>query len=89
MAKRKIIWSNTAKKKLYAIFESDIIKGNGKKQSIDLFRTISKNLKHLKNDPETGMKTTHESINGMKVMQCVLLYSFTMERIYVHTISVL
>lgn len=86
MAKRKIIWSNTAIKRLYAIFESDIREGNGKAVSIKLFQTILRKLKVLKKDSEIGIRTSEESIYGLPAGTYNILYSIGENEIFIHTL---
>lgn len=87
MAKRKIIWSNTAMKKLYAIFESDIRKGNGKSFSNELFKTITKQVRLLQKHPESGMKTSDESIFGLKIETFLIYFELKADMICIHFVS--
>lgn len=87
MAKRKIIWSNTAIKKLFAIFEADIRRSNSKEYSIDLFKKISEQIKLLVKHPLTGTITSDESVRVLIIETVVICYGFIEERISIFTIS--
>jgi len=87
MAKRKVIWSNTAVKKLYAIFEADIRKNNVKKNSIDLFGIILKQIDLVRKNQGIELKTSDESIFGLVVKTHLILYTLNEDRIIIHTIG--
>lgn len=87
MAKRKIIWSNTAIKRLFAIFEADIRKNNGKEYSIDLFKTISDRIRLLVKHPMTGMLTSDESVRVLIIETLIVCYGLSEDRISIFTIS--
>lgn len=87
MAKRKIIWSNTAIKKLFAIFEADIRKSNSKEYSFDLFKKISEQIKLLKKHPLTGTVTSDESVRVLIIETIVVYYGLSEDRISIFTIS--
>ena len=86
MAKRKIIWSNTAVKRLYSGFETEIRKGNGKEDSIKAFKIISRSLKGIRMNPEAGIKTSEMSIYGVKADSFLILYTLTGNEIFIHTL---
>lgn len=87
MAKRKIIWSRLAEKRLFTIFESDIRKGNGKSFSINLYKTISKQVKLLLKHPDMGVKTTEESIDGLIIGSYIIFYEVVDNKIIIYFIS--
>lgn len=87
MAKRKIIWSNTAIKRLYAIFEADIRKNNRKEYSINLFKTISEQIKLLAKHPLTGTATSDESVRVLIIETIIVYYGLSEDRISIFTIS--
>ncbi|MBK7132843.1 MAG: hypothetical protein IPH69_08515 [Bacteroidales bacterium] len=86
MAKRKVIWSNTAIKRLYSIFETDIRKGNAKEDSINDFQIISRNLKGIRKNPKAGIRTSEISIYGVKADTFLILYTLTENEIVIHTL---
>jgi len=86
MAKRKIIWSNTAVKKLYAIFETEIRNGKGKEEAIKSFQKIPKNLKGIRKNSAEGIKTSELSIYCVKADTILMLYSRTENEIIIHTL---
>jgi len=87
MAKRKIIWSNTAIKGLFAIFEADIRKNNGKEYSTDLFKTISERIKLLVKHPLSGIPTSEESVRVLIIETLIVCYGLSEDRISIFTIS--
>jgi hypothetical protein len=87
MAKREIIWSNTAIKRLYAIFEADIRKNNRKEYSIDLFKTISERTRLLVKYPLTGIPTSDKSVRVLIVEALIICYGMSEDRISIFTIS--
>jgi plasmid stabilization system protein ParE len=87
MAKREIVWSNTAIKKLFAIFEADIRKNNGKEYSVALFKTIAENLKLLVKHPLAGTRTSDESVRVLIIETIIIYYGLSADRIYIFTIS--
>lgn len=87
MAKRKIIWSNTAKKKLYALFEADIRKTNSKEYSIYLFKAISERIKLLVKQPMTGILTSDESVRALIIKSLIVCYGIHEDRISIFTVS--
>jgi toxin YoeB len=88
MAKRKVIWSNTAIKGLFAIFEDDIRKNNGKEYSTDLFNTISERISLLVKHPLTGIPTSEESVRVLIIETLIVCYGLSEERISIFTISI-
>ena len=61
MAKRKIVWSDRAKKRLYGIFEFYIERNKSKSYSIKLYKLLNKEVKLLLKYPDLGLKTSEES----------------------------
>ena len=62
MAKRKIVWSNRAKKRLYAILEYYIERNKSKTYAIKLQKLLDKEVRLLIKYPDLGLKTTESSI---------------------------
>jgi hypothetical protein len=87
MAKREIVWSNTAIKKLFAIFEADIRKNNGKENSIDLFKTMTKRIGLLIKHPLTGMPTSDESVRVLIIETLIVCYGLSKDQISIFTVS--
>lgn len=87
MAKRKVVWSGNAKKKLYAILESSVRRDKEKTFAIFLYKMISRGIKTLIKQPENGMKTTAYPIRGLLIESCLILYETSDYRIVIHTIS--
>jgi len=87
MAKKEIIWSNTAIKKLFAIFEADIRKSNDKEFSIDLFKSISEGVKLLLKQPLAGIPASDESVRVLIIETLIICYGLSEGRISIFTIS--
>ena len=87
MAKKKIIWSNTAIKKLFAIFEADIRKSKEKEFSIHLFKEISERLKLLVKQPQAGIHASEESVRVLIIETLIVCYGLSEDRISIFTIS--
>ena len=65
MAKRKIVWSNRAKNRLYGILEFYIKRNKSKSYSIKLYKLLNKEVKLLLKYPDLGLKTTEPSVRGL------------------------
>jgi hypothetical protein len=87
MAKKKIIWSNTAVKKLFAIFEADIRKRKDKEFSIHLLKAISERVKLLVKEPLAGIPSSDESVRVLIIDTLIICYGSSGERISIFTIS--
>jgi plasmid stabilization system protein ParE len=89
MAKIQIIWSRTAIKKLYAILESEIRKGNTRSFSKNIFKAILKQIRILVNQPNLGLTTSDDSVLGLITGSYIIFYEISEGRIVIHTISIL
>jgi plasmid stabilization system protein ParE len=86
MAKRKIIWSNKARIKLFEILEFYTERNRSTTYSKKLYNTFSKELVLLKKQPEIGIKTDYEGVRGLIVEEYILFYEIYPEMIVVHTV---
>jgi plasmid stabilization system protein ParE len=86
MAKRKIIWSNRARLKLFKILKFYIERNKSKSYSIKLYQTLNKEIKILLKHPEIGIKTDFELIRGMIIGDYILYYEYNNEIVIIHTI---
>jgi len=86
VVKRKIIWSNRAKIKLYRILEFYEKRNKSKIYSQKLYRKISKEIKLLINQPDLGTKTDFENIRGLIVGNYIIFYEISNGAIVIHTI---
>jgi toxin YoeB len=86
MAKRKIVWSDRAKKRLYEILEFYIARNKSKEYSIKLYKLINKEVKLLVKYPELGLKTSDESIRGLIIQDYNIYYEIAQDRIIIHTV---
>jgi toxin YoeB len=86
MAKRKIVWSDRAKKRLYGILEFYIERNKSKSYSIKLYKLLNKEVKLLLKYPDLGLKTSEESVRGLIIDTYIIYYEVTVEKIIIHTI---
>jgi toxin YoeB len=86
MAKRKIVWSNRAIKRLYGILELYIQRNKSKTYSSKLSRLLQKEVKILLKFPEIGLKTTKENTMGLIIDDYIIYYEITDDKIIIHTI---
>jgi plasmid stabilization system protein ParE len=86
MGKRKIIWSDTANRKLFEILEFYAQRNKSKNYSLKLYQRFIKELKVLVKQPGIGIKTEIESVRGLIVEHYIIFYEYNSEKIIVHTI---
>lgn len=86
MAKRKLIWSQNAKIKLFEILDYFNDRNKSNNYSKKLYQKISKGVSILIKYPESGTKSDFESIRGLIIDNYILFYEFTDEFIIIHTI---
>jgi toxin YoeB len=86
MAKRKIVWSNRAIKRLYGILELYIQRNKSKTYSSKLNGLLQKEVKILLKFPEIGLKTTKEYTRGLIIDDYIIYYEITDDKIIIHTI---
>jgi plasmid stabilization system protein ParE len=86
MAKRKIVWSDRAKKKLYGILEFYIQRNKSNVYSIKLHKFLNKEVKILLKYPDTGLKTSEVSVRGLIIDNFIVYYQVTDDKIIIHTI---
>jgi plasmid stabilization system protein ParE len=86
MAKRKIVWSNRAKIRLFAILDFYIVRNNSKTYSIKLQKLISKEVNLLLKQPDLGLKTSEDTTRGLIIENYIVYYEITDDKIIIHTI---
>ncbi|HPF94434.1 MAG TPA: type II toxin-antitoxin system RelE/ParE family toxin [Tenuifilaceae bacterium] len=86
MVKRKIIWSNKAKVKLFEILEFYTKRNKSTAYSKKLYKKFSKELVLLNKQPEIGIKTDLERVRGLIVEEYILFYEIYPDMIVVHTV---
>jgi len=86
MAKRKIVWSNRAKIRLFAILDFYIIRTSSKTYSIKLQKLISKEVNLLLKQPDLGLKTSEATTRGLIIENYIVYYEITDDKIIIHTI---
>jgi toxin YoeB len=73
MVKRKIVWSNRAKIRLYTILDFYIKRNKSKVYSIKLQKLISKEVNLLLKQPDLGLKASEETTRGL-IIQDYIVY---------------
>ncbi len=86
MAKRKIVWSNRAKIRLFSILDFYIVRNNSKTYSIKLQKLISKEVNLLLKQPDLGLKTSEDTTRGLIIENYIVYYEITDDKIIIHTI---
>ena len=86
MAKRKIVWSNRAKIRLYGILDFYIKRNKSKVYSNKLQKLISKEVNLLLKQPDLGLKTSEETTRGLIIQDYIVYYEITDEKIIIHSI---
>ena len=86
MAKRKVVWSNRAKIRLYAILDFYIERNKSKVYSIKLQRLILKEVRLLLKQPDLGLKTSDDTIRGLIIENYIVYYETIEDKIIIHTI---
>lgn len=86
MADRKIIWSVTAKRKLFAILEFFIERNKSSTYSIKLYNTFQKQIQIVSKNPDIGIKTDMKDVRGLIVLDYTLFYEITSQNIIIHTV---
>jgi mRNA-degrading endonuclease RelE of RelBE toxin-antitoxin system len=87
MAKRKIIWSRVAVKKLYSILEKFIRSKKSRDFCSEVFKEISKEVSLLGKHPDYGIRTTEQNIFALISGSYILFYEVQDGRVIIHTIS--
>jgi addiction module RelE/StbE family toxin len=86
MAKRKIVWSNRAKIKLYEILKFYNERNNSNKYSEKLYRRFTKELKILLKHHQIGTKTEIKSVRRYIISDFLFFYEITDDLIIIHII---
>ena len=86
MAKRKIVWSHRAQKKLFEILEFYADRNKSRIYSAQLYKKFIKALSLLHKYPELGKKTEIEDVRGLIVGDYILFYEQTKEYFIIHTL---
>ena len=86
MAKRKIVWSDRAQKRLYGILEFYIQRNKSNTYSQKLHKLLIGEIKILLKHPDIGLKTTEETVRGLIIDNFIVYYQMTEDKIIIHTI---
>ena len=86
MGKGKIIWSPSAKSKLFEILDYYAYRNKSKTFSVKLYNRFKKDLSNLLKHPELGLKTELDSVRGLIVQNFIFFYEINEKDIIVHTL---
>lgn len=86
MVKRKIIWSQKARIKLFEILEYYANRNKSTAYSKKLYKKFNKGLALLIEQPDVGVRTDYEMVRGLLVDKYYLFYEVTSDFIIVHTV---
>lgn len=86
MAKRKVVWSNRARIKLFEILEFYTERNKSKTYPAQLYQRLNKELKILHKQPDIGLNSEIESVRGLIIDYYIPFYEYDYERIVVHSI---
>lgn len=86
MAKRKIVWSNRAIKRLYGILEFYDQRNKSKTYSKKLYQLLTKQVNIFIKLPEIGLKTTEDTTRGLIIGDFIIYYQLSEDKIIIHTI---
>ncbi len=86
MAKRKIVWSNRAIKRLYNILEFYDQRNKSKTYSKKLYQLLHKQVNILIKFSEIGLKTTEDTTRGLIIEDYIIYYQLTEDKIIIHTV---
>ena len=77
MAKRKIVWTNTANLERKDILEYWILRNKSKRFSLRLNYLILQTLEVLRENPTIGRRTNIDNVRVKLIREYLLLYEFT------------
>ena len=86
MAKRKIVWSNCARIKLYKILKFYNIRNKSNSYSNKLYKRFTNELKLLQKHPDLGINTEIENVRGLIIGEYIIYYQIIDEMITVHSV---
>jgi addiction module RelE/StbE family toxin len=86
LGKGKIIWSPSAKSKLFEILDYYASRNKSKSFSIKLFNRFKKDLSSLLKHPELGLKTELDSVRGLIIQNFIFFYEARGKDIIIHTL---
>jgi plasmid stabilization system protein ParE len=86
MAKRRIIWSNRAKKKRFEILKFYTENNKSNTYSKKLNQKFNKEIRLLTEYPNLGIKTDFIGIRGLIIDHFIIFYENNYNKIIIHTI---
>lgn len=86
MAKRKIVWTQKANRKLFRILDFYSERNRSNTYSKKLYKRFIKELNLVIKQPEIGVKTDLESVRGLIVDNFILFYEVSAEFVIIHSV---
>ena len=86
MAKRKIVWTNTANLERKDILEYWILRNKSKRFSLRLNYLILQTLEVLRENPTIGRRTNVDNVRIKLIRDYLLLYEFTVSELIILSI---
>ncbi|MEG0695995.1 type II toxin-antitoxin system RelE/ParE family toxin [Algoriella sp.] len=86
MAKRKIVWTNTANLERKDILEYWILRNKSKRFSLRLNYLILQTLEVLRENPTIGRRTNVDNVRIKLIRGYLLLYEFTVSELIILSI---
>ncbi len=86
MATRKIVWSNSAKIKLYDILKFFAERNKSKTYSEKLYKKLNKELSLLIKQPDLGIRTEIDFVRAFIIGDYILFYEVNEDVIIIHTL---
>lgn len=83
MERKEIIWSNSAKIKLFEILDFYKSRNQSSEYSKKLFSKINRNIAFLKKYPEIGTKTDISGVRALSVENYLLFYETEPQKIII------
>jgi|WetSurMetagenome_2_1015567.scaffolds.fasta_scaffold00001_249 hypothetical protein len=87
MAESKIIWSDTAIKRLYGFLEFFDKKTGNREYSDHLYDILRKELKILKKSPVSGLRTSDDTILGFRCGEMIFFFEVSGETINILAVN--
>jgi plasmid stabilization system protein ParE len=86
MAKRKVIWTQTANIERKEILEYWVLRNKSKTFSLKLNKLIIENVKALAEHPTTGRKTNNENVRVKIIREYLVFYEFSKNELIILSI---
>jgi len=83
---KKIIWSQKARIKLFAVLEFYTERNGNKKYAAKLYSIFNKEIKLLIRNPDLGIQSSNKAVRGLIVMDYIIFYEVNDSSVIIHTL---